>query len=219
MRALLLAPLLLLAAAAPRDWRETVTRLPSGAHLIGNPAARAKLVEYASYTCPHCAHFAEASAPVLRDRMIRSGSTSLEYRHLIRDAADLSAAILARCAGPKPFWATSEAIFAAQPQWLPRAYEFQQANAARLRSYPQPAQLRAIADGAGLTALVEARGLSAAAIDRCFADKAEVGRIVEMTRAAPPEVDSTPSFFVNGQAVPHADWAALEPALRARGAK
>ena len=110
MRALLLAPLLLLAAAAaPRDWRATVTRTPTGAHLIGNPAARVKLVEYASYTCGHCGHFAAASAPVLKDRMIRSGSTSLEFRHLIRDGADLAAAVLARCGGPKAFWPTSEA--------------------------------------------------------------------------------------------------------------
>lgn len=101
MRALfaLLALFLLAAGPGPRDWTQTTTRLPTGTYLIGNPAASVKLVEYASYTCPHCAAFAAESAPVLHDRFVRDGSVSLEYRHLIRDGLDLGAAILARCTG------------------------------------------------------------------------------------------------------------------------
>ena len=213
-----LLSLFLLAAAAP-DWRRTVTRLPPGTHLIGNPAARVKLVEYGSYTCPHCAAFATESAPVLRDQFIRDGSVSLEYRHLVRDALDLSAAVLARCAGPTAFAGASEAIFAAQPQWLERGYEFQQANGQRIAMYPRLAQLRALADGAGLTALIQARGLSAAATDACFADAAEVDRILRITASAPPGVNSTPSFFINGKPVPPASWPGVLAALRAAGAR
>lgn len=220
MRTLLaLLALTVLAAAPAQDWRQSVTRTPTGTHLIGNPAARVKLVEYASYTCPHCAEFAEQSAPVLKDRMVRDGSVSLEYRHLIRDALDLAAAVLARCGGPRQFAATSDAIFAAQPQWLERGYEYQQANGRRIAMYPRLGQLRALADGAGLTALVQARGLTPAATDACFADAGEVDRILKITAATPPGVDSTPSFFVNGKLVPHVDWAGLQPVLRAAGAR
>jgi hypothetical protein len=208
----------LVAAAPARDWRTQVVRTPAGAHLIGNPAARVKLVEYASYTCGHCAEFAAQSKAQL-DPMIRSGSTSFEFRHLIRDGADLSAAILARCTGPRGFLSTSQAIFAAQADWLPRAIEYQRANGPRIANYPRLAQLRALADGSGLTRLVQARGLTAAATDACFADEAEVDRILKMTQDAPASVTATPSFLVNGQAVPHADWARLAPALRTRGAK
>lgn len=219
-----LSVLILLAAATSarppaRDWRQAAVRTPTGAHLIGNPAARVKLIEYASYTCPHCGEFAAESGPVLKDRMIRDGSVSLEYRHLIRDALDLSAAILARCAGPRAFPATSEAIFAAQGQWLQRGFEFQQANGQRIAMYPRLGQLRALADGAGLTALVQARGLGAAATDACFADAGEVDRILKMTADTPAGVDSTPSFFVNGKLVPHVGWAGLLPKLQAAGAR
>lgn len=219
MRAVLaLLALMLLAAATPaRDWRQVVSPTPAGGRLIGNPAARVKLIEYGSYTCPHCAEFAAESGPVLRDRMVRAGTLSLEYRHLIRDGIDLAAVILARCGGPKAFAATHDAIFASQGQWLQRGFEFQQSAGARIAMYPRLAQLRALADGAGLTALVQARGLGAAATDACFADSAAIDRL--MTAEIPAGVDSTPSFFVNGKLVPHVGWAGLLPVLQAAGAR
>jgi len=207
------------AAAPPRDWRDAVTRTPAGAYVIGNPAARAKLVEYGSYTCSHCADFSRESSPVLKDAMVRNGSASLEYRHLVRDGVDLAAAILARCTGPRGFFTASQAIFAGQDQWLARAFEFQEANGSRIASYPRLAQLRALADGSGLTALVQARGLSGAQVDACFADQAEIDRIIAMTRNAPASVQSTPSFLLNGEALPPGGWKQIETALRARGAR
>lgn len=216
-----LLALILLAAVPPpqsgRDWRQSVTPTPAGAHLIGNAAARVKLVEYGSYTCPHCAEFAAESGPVLKDRLIRSGTVSLEYRHLVRDGLDLAAVILARCGGPQRFAATHELIFATQGQWLQRGYDYQQANGQRIAMYPQLAQLRALADGSGLTAIVQARGLTPAAMDACFADAAAVDRL--LNAPVPASVHSTPSFFVNGKLVDHVGWAGLFPKLQAAGAR
>ena len=208
-----------LTAATPAPKPAPVATTASGTYVLGSAAARVKLVEYASYTCSHCADFSTQSQAVLKGKLIASGSTSFEFRHMIRDRFDLAAAVLARCAGPRNFFPTSAAIFAAQPTWLKRGAEFQDVNAARINLYPRAAQLRAYADGAGLTDLVKARGLSAAAIDACFADAAAIDRILAITAAAPAEVDSTPSFFINGKIVPHAAWAQLEPALRAAGAR
>jgi protein-disulfide isomerase len=220
MRALFaLAVLPLLLAAGPaRDWTASVSRTGAGAFVLGNPAARAKLVEYASYTCPHCAAFSAQSAPVLKGQMVRGGSTSFEFRHLIRDQVDLAAAVVARCTGSNRFFRTSETIFARQPQWLARAIQFQQGNAARLSIYPPLAQLRALADGSGLADIGRGAGLSDAALNACFADQAEVDRIVAMTANA-RDVGGTPTFFVNGKLVSGSNWAALEPVLRAGGAR
>ena len=214
--ALLLAPLLL-AASSARDWTQTTTRLPSGAYLLGNPAARVKLVEYASYTCPHCAAFAGESGPVLHDRWVRDGSVSLELRNFIRDSADLAAAIVARCTGPK-FFTTSYAIFARQNVWLNRAADFQQNNQTRLNMYPPLARLRALADGAGLTDIGRAEGLTDARLAACFADQAAIDRIVAMTGAA-TDVAGTPTFLVDGRHLDGFTWDKLEPALRAHGLK
>ena len=218
MRRWLLLPLILLAAAPLRDWRVATVRTPAGTFLTGNPAARVRLVEYASYTCPHCAAFSAESDAVLRNQMVRDGSVSWEFRHLIRDGLDLGAAVLARCTGPQRFAATTAYIFATQDQWLERGIAFQQANGQRLSLYPRLGQIRALADGAGLTALVQARGLTPAATDACFADAAEVDRILQITGAAPPEVTGTPTFFINGKPIPRVGWTGLEPALRAAGA-
>lgn len=220
MRAMLslLALPLLLAAAPAHDWTATVRQTADGAFVLGNPAARVKLVEYASYTCPHCAAFATESAPVLKGRMIRDGSVSWEVRHFVRDQVDLAAAVVARCGGATRFFRLNDAILAAQGQWLPRAIDYQGTNAARLRMYPPLARLSALADGAGLKAIGRGEGLSDAAINACFADQASVDRIVAMTAHA-PDIAGTPAFFVNGAAVEGVNWTTLVPVLRARGAQ
>jgi len=205
-------------AAQQRDWSTVTASTPAGAYLMGNPAARAKLVEYASYTCSHCADFSRDADAGLK-RMLRSGSASWEFRHLIRDPFDLAAAVVARCAGPRGFAATSAAIFAAQPRWLDRAGAFARANGEALKGKPPLTQLRALADGAGLSEIGRANGVTPARLDACFADKAGVDRITAMTAAAPAEVQGTPAFFVNGRFVAGVDWAGLEPVMRTAGAR
>ncbi|MEG3087693.1 thioredoxin domain-containing protein [Sphingomonas sp. PB4P5] len=225
--AFLMLPLLVSAAPAPRDWTKTVTRTADGAYRIGNPAAKVKLVEYLSYTCSHCAHYAEQSAPILRDKFIRSGSTSVELRHATRDKLDLAATIVARCGGPAGFVGASEQVFAKQDDWYPQGLRFEQTNAQRMALYPQGAQLRALAYGAGLADIGKARGLSDAALATCFDDDAALLRIAAMSdkswkaiaAASAPQPGGTPTFVVNGKPYATLDWAGLEKILRAAGAK
>lgn len=225
--ALLLAPLLIGAAPAPRDWTKTVARTADGAFVVGNPKAKVKLVEYLSYTCPHCAHYAGESAPTLRDRFVRSGSTSVELRHATRDDLDLAATVIARCTGPAGFARTTETIFAQQGDWFPRGLDFRQANGSRLALYPTAGKLRALADGSGLTDIGRAQGLKDAAIDACFADTKGMLQVAVMSdqswktiaAASPPGMGGTPTFVVNGKPYPTLDWAGLEKVLRAAGAK
>lgn len=207
-------------ARAKMDWTTHVTQTPAGAYVIGNPAARVKLVEYVSYTCPHCAVFTTESAPVLKGQMVRSGSTSIEIRHFIRDRLDLAAALIARCGGAAKFARLTETIFAQQRDWLKRGMEFDQANAQRIGTYPPAAQMRAEADGSGLTAIGKSAGLSDAQITACLSDRAATDRIVAMTTAAPNSIEGTPGFFINGkQAMGVFTWDKLQPLLRASGAR
>ncbi len=213
----LLAPLAFaaLAAAPATDWSQSTRQTPKGAYVIGNPAAPVKLIEYGSYTCSHCADFAKASAPVLKGQMIRSGKVSLEYRHLIRDPADLGAAVLARCAGARGFGAAHALIFATQDTWLPKLGTYQQAHP-DIDKQPLIAQARAYADAGGLTAAMRGRGLTLPQINACFANKAEVARITAMTGDAPIEVSGTPAFYLDGILQPMVGWEQLETTLRAK---
>lgn len=204
---------------ASRDWRTHVLQSTSGAILTGNPAAKVKLVEYLSYTCPHCGHFiAESKAP-LYDDLVRRGQVRVEFRHAVRDPLDMAAALLARCTGPAGFGGATQAIFAAQESWFEQGRAWWQANAESIKSQSELAQLKAAANGSGLSALMRKRGMSAAAIDRCFAASGDLDKVTAMTKAAWATIKGTPSFAVNGQPVAGSDWATLHPQLRAAGAR
>ncbi len=208
----------LIAAAPATDWSQVARPTAKGAYVFGNPAAPVKLVEYGSYTCSHCADFANESAPVLKGQMIKAGKVSLEYRHLIRDPADLGAAILARCAGPRGFGAAHAMVFATQATWLPKVAAYQQVNPS-IDQQPLVKQARLYADAGGLTAAMRTRGLTPRQINACFADKAGIDRITAMTSDAPVEVRSTPTFYLDGELQQPMGWSQFEPVLRAKSAK
>ncbi len=213
----LLSAVALVAATAPRPWTAVATPVASGSYLIGNPKARVKLVEYVSYTCPHCAHF-EKEADATLDAMVRSGSTSVEIRNQVHDGIDLATATLARCAGAAAFPKVHAAFFARQEQWYERAAAWAEGNRERVKSWPQLAQLSAVAEGAGLPAIAREAGAPAAAIAACFANDAAVKRTIAVSEAT-SKVQGTPAFEINGRLIQNVGWAELQPQLRAAGAK
>jgi protein-disulfide isomerase len=205
------------AVAAP-DWTKVAIKTPAGSYVIGNPKAKVKLVEYLSYTCPHCAAFSKESAATLKGQFVKSGTVSIELRNAVRDRADLAAAQIARCAGPAGFSGATEAIFAAQDTWLPQAIKYSEFNAERIATYPINVQLQKVAAGAGLDTLMRARGMSQAAFDACFADTAAIDAIAKISDTSWQAIHATPSFLLNGAAYEYKGWPDLEKALRAAGA-
>ncbi len=211
-------PVRRVAQPAVRDWNRTITRSPAGEVVIGNPAARVKLVEYVSYTCPHCAAFTAESAPVLRGQWVRSGQVSIAIHPAVREPLDLAAAMLARCSGAR-FGAVHDAIYAGQTGWYTKGAGYIGANVTQLNAQATLPRLRALADGAGLTAIATANGLTPHARDACFANDADMNRIVALTEDAGKVITGTPSFALNGKFIGSATWATLEPQLRAAGAR
>lgn len=211
------------ATAAPaqqaRDWRTNVVQSPAGAYVIGNPAAKVKLIEYLSYSCPHCAHFVAESKAPLHDDLVRRGIVLVEFRHAIRDPLDLSAALMARCAGGREFAGASQAIFAAQAEWYAKGAAWWQENAAKFEGKPETVGLKALATGSGLTQLMQGRGMTPARIDQCFATSTDLNKLTAMTKASWAAIKGTPSFTINGKAGGGNQWSTLEPELRAVGAR
>ncbi|UVO51465.1 DsbA family protein [Sphingomonas sp. SUN019] len=208
-----------LAAATPRPWTSVATPAPQGSYVIGNPKARVKLIEYVSYTCPHCGHFAADSAATLKGKFVASGSTSVEIRSSVHDKYDLVAATLARCSGSAVFPKLHDAFFAQQSTWLDRAVNFDSANAQRISTYPVADQYRALADGAGLSDIAKASGMTDAGVRACLANPATVQKTLDVAQAMSGKIKGTPSFELDGKLIENTDWAKLEPMLRAAGAK
>lgn len=207
-----------LAAPAATNWTRSASTTSAGSYVIGNPAAKTRLIEYLSYTCGHCADFSKESAAVLKRDYVATGRTSIEVRHALRDRLDFTAALLARCDGPAGFAGHSEAIFAAQGDWMTKGIIFEGANAKRLQTLPMGQALAELAKGSGLDALVRARGMAQPKINACLANTAQHTLLAAMADEAwdKRKIPGTPAFLLNGTLAPEtASWAALKPRLDA----
>ncbi|HJS10931.1 thioredoxin domain-containing protein [Sphingopyxis sp.] len=201
--------------AKPTLWSQTVTTTPIGAFLVGNPAAKVKLVEYFSYTCHVCADFAKASALPLKTGYVDRGLVLFEYRNLVRDPVDMTAALLARCGGAKAFAGNHQAIFSAFPAFIAKV---QKATDAQTTSWFQGTtgeRARKIAADIGLTALMRARGYTQAQIGAALDSEVAQAELTGMTNIGlnADRVEGTPSFFVNGRNAGVTAWPALKSKL------
>ena len=80
------------AAPAKKNWLLNFAVTDKGAHVVGNPAAANKVVEYLSYTCGHCADFELKQAPAFKAKYVATGKASLEIRNMVLNPIDLTAA-------------------------------------------------------------------------------------------------------------------------------
>ncbi len=217
MRAFLLAAVAALTiGAAPVDWTKTVTRGANGAYVLGNPKAKVRLVEYLSYSCSHCAQFSgEASAP-LKSNYVAKGMVAVEFRNAVRDRFDFAAALLARCGGGARFHAQSDALFVGQEALMQRA-SAHEAKSTMPENSSTNAVLADIAAGSGLVNFMTARGVPAATVNACLTNKAEQDVVLGMTKEAweVRKLKGTPTFLINGRDTGPADWATVEPKLKA----
>ncbi|WP_421837216.1 thioredoxin domain-containing protein [Novosphingobium sp.] len=205
--------------AAKVNWNTVVARTPLDSHLLGNPAAAVKLVEYISYTCPHCAHFEQESDAQLRIGFISSGKGSIEVRSFVRDPVDLTVALLTHCGPPAKFFANHSTFLRHQMTWMAPLARLTDGQKARWSNNDFAARTRAIASDLGFYSLMEARGYGRPEIDRCLADKALAERLAQRTKEAGEKdfVNGTPSFLLDGVPLSGTySWAALKPQIEAR---
>ncbi|MEX2036874.1 MAG: DsbA family protein [Xanthobacteraceae bacterium] len=144
---------------------------------LGKADAPVTIVEYASMTCPHCAHFHETTYPELKKRYIDTGKVRFIFREFPLDPLAAGASMLARCAGKDKYFALIETLFQQQRQWAV--------------DKPIP-PLMAIAKQAGFTEQ---------SFNTCLADQKMLDALnAERSRAADKfGVSSTPTLFINGK--------------------
>lgn len=84
---------------------------------IGKDDAPVTIIEYASLTCPHCAHFDKEILPEVKKRLIDTGKARLIYRDFPLDGVGLKAAMMARCLPADKYFSMIDVIFAQQDIW------------------------------------------------------------------------------------------------------
>jgi protein-disulfide isomerase len=155
---------------------------PLGEMSMGNENAPITVIEYASMTCPHCAHFSETTFPELKKRYIDTGKVRFMFREFPLDRLALAGFVLARCAGPDKYFPLIETLFAQQRDWV-------------VEKPLQP--MYAIAKQAGLTQQ---------AFEACLDNRQLIDGIEKVRSQASDKygVNSTPTFFINGKRMPGA---------------
>ena len=98
--------------------REKLLAPLPGDHILGNADAPNILIDYASFTCPHCAAFYIGVMPALRREWIDTGKLRFVHRHFPSDLVATRASQLAECGGPDKFFSRVDLLFRKQVDWL-----------------------------------------------------------------------------------------------------
>ena len=208
------------AKVAQRSWDQTVSLTADGFPLLGNPAAPVKLVEFISYTCPHCADFNAESHVVLRNGMVRKGTVSVELRPFLRNEIDLLPSLLALCGTTDKVFGNNDALLAAQKVWFKEPADAGYKARWQAAEGNPIAQRQLIAKDLGLTAVMLGRGYTLDQINTCLADQKLADQLAQQTELASSKIGviGTPSFLINGKLQAVYGWPELSPLLTASAA-
>lgn len=149
---------------------------------IGSADAPVTIVEYASMTCPHCAHFHETTLPELKAKYIDAGKVRLILREFPFDPRSEAGFMLARCSNDN-YFAMVDVLFKQQRNWA----GVEDAKSALMQ-------------------IAKLAGFSQESFEACLTDQ----KLLEDVRAVRDRggkdfgVDSTPTFFINGNKYPGA---------------
>lgn len=89
----------------------------------GPETAKVTIIEYASASCPHCAHFATTVYPALKKDYVDTGKVRFLFREFPHNDAGLGAFMVARCAPPDKYMAIVDVLFKTQDKWMPAPFE------------------------------------------------------------------------------------------------
>ena len=144
---------------------------------LGKDDAKVTIVEYASMTCPHCAHFHETTLPELKTKYIDTGKVRLIFREFPFDPRAEAGFMLARCAGDN-YFPMVDVLFKQQQNW-------------------------AVAENVkdAMFQLSKLAGFTQESFNACLTDQKLLDQVRSVQKRGADEfkVDSTPTFFINGQ--------------------
>ncbi len=168
---------------------------------LGRAEAPVTVIEYASFTCPHCAAFLADSFDKVKRIYIDTGKVRWVFRDFPLDRVAVTAAVVARCGGTAAYGGFVETLFRSQRTWIAQS---------------DPVD--------GLAKAVRVGGLGRDRIDACLADKAIETAVLQSELQATKDfgVDETPTFIINGQRhageMPYEQFAKLlDAALQSAG--
>ncbi len=162
---------------------------------MGNPDATVTVVEYASFTCPHCRRFHETVLKDLKADYIDTGKIKFVFREVYFDRYGLWAGLVARCGGPERYFGMADLMYKGQSEWLAGG---------------EPASI-----AEGLRKIGRLTGLNDEQLNACLQDEDMANAMVAVYQenANRDGINSTPSFLINGEKYSNMNYADFKEIL------
>ena len=177
-----LSPLRLIAEAMAQGASDVAKPVSLPDMALGPANATVTITEYASLTCPHCAAFNETVFPKIKSEYIDTGKVRYVFREFPLDIKAAAGSMLSRCIAKDDsgkYFAVTDMLFKQQNDWV----------------------MKNTTDT--LTRIGKQAGLSQQAVEDCLKDQALLDKIAADQKFAAEvlKVDSTPTFFLNGEKI------------------
>lgn len=145
---------------------------------LGKEDAPVTIVEYASVICPHCAHFHENTLPALKEKYIDTGKVRMIFREFPYENRAAAGFMLARCAPEDKYFPLIDVLFKQQRNWA-------------TAPDPRPPLLQ----------IAKLAGFTQESFEACLKNQELLDKVIGVYEKASKDygVDSTPTFFINGE--------------------
>ena len=149
--------------------------------VMGDENAPITLIEYASFTCPHCASFHEEVLKKLKVDYVDTGKVKFVFRDVYFDRFGLWASMVARCGGQERFFGIADLLMKSQSEWS------------------RAGDPVAIADALRKTGRLA--GLEDAQLQACLQDEDKAKALISwyQKNASADDISGTPTLIINGE--------------------
>jgi protein-disulfide isomerase len=176
------SPLRLITSASAQSASDVAKPVSLPDMVLGSADAKVTITEFASMTCPHCAAFNAETFPKIKSAYIDTGKVRYIFREFPLDIKAAAGSMLARCIanGDAPkYFAVTDMLFRQQNDWVAK-------NTTET-----------------LARIGKQAGLSQQQVETCLKDQTLLDKIAADQKYASDvlKVDSTPTFFVNGERI------------------
>ncbi len=180
---LFLAASLTISTKAQETPEAVIPQHIAGDIVYGSDDAPVTVIEYASYTCPHCATFSTEVMPYLQSEFIDTGKIKFIFRNFVRDRVDMAVALASRCTSDvEKAKKLSSIFFAQQHEWMHT-------------SNPMIA----------ISSIAYTEGLDLATLNLCLANTELMNSLVATMKEGHEayEIKSVPAIIINGVRADH----------------
>jgi protein-disulfide isomerase len=165
---------------------------------LGSPTAKVTVLEFASLGCPICAKWNNDMFPAFKAKYIDTGKVHYVLKEFSTGDAPVAAAgfLLARCAGKDKYFQVVDAVFRQEAELLESDRNAEKRDR--------------------LVKIAQSAGIPESQFDACTSNDDALKAFNDRVDAAAKKynIDSTPTFIVNGKATTgYQDMAAMDKAI------